>query len=403
MSAGRRALRVGFDARPALVNREGIGRYARELVRGLLADGTAPAASAEVVTPPAGAGIELRLFGSTLAAARAADAELGLPHPRARLVRWRFPSRLLHQGLAWTRLGVDDLVGGCDLFHHTQPNILRVRRAREVLTVFDALFVADAEGRTRDGGAPPGWVEPANARRMTDTLRAAAARADLVLTGCHWVARDIVDSLRIDEARVRVTYLGCDHLPLLPRMSVAEPYVLTVARVDPRKNHVGVLRAFEALVHEGRDLHWIIAGPVGWRSEEVEAAIARSPVRERITWRRAVAEDELAGLYAGASLFLWPSYAEGFGLPPLEAMRAGVPVIASNRTTLPEVLGDGAWLVDPDEEGALAAAARSLLDDEAACARLVVRGRARAAELTWARCAAETAAAYQSLAGNPGT
>lgn len=389
MNAARtpEALRIGLDARPALVNREGIGRYTRELVRALLADHAAPETR-----------VDLRLFGSTLAAARAAYAELGLPHPRARLVRWRLPSRLLHKGLALTRLGVDDLVGGCDLFHHTQPNILRVRRAREVLTVFDALFVPDAEGHTRDGGPPPGWVEPATARRMTETLRAAAARADLVLTGCHWVARDIVDSLGIDRERVRVTYLGCDHLPLLPRVHAAQPYVLTVARVDPRKNHLGVLRTFEALVHEGRDLRWVIAGPVGWRCEEIEAALARSPVRERIEWRRAVSEAELARLYAGAALFLWPSYAEGYGLPPLEAMRAGVPVIASNRTTLPEVLGDGAWLVDPDEEGALTEATRALLDDDARRAALVERGFARAAELTWARCAAETVAAYRDLA-----
>jgi glycosyltransferase involved in cell wall biosynthesis len=404
MSLARHALRVGLDARPALVNREGIGRYTRELVRALLAhDDTLLAdvetsAGGDAATPAAGADIELRLFGSTLAAARAADAELGLPHPRARLVRWRLPSRVLHKGLAWTRLGVDDLIGGCDLFHHTQPNILPVRRAREVLTVFDALFVSDAEGHTLDGGPPPGWVEPATARRMTDTLRAAAARADLVLTGCHWVARDIEHSLGIDPARVRVTYLGCDHLPLLPRVPAAQPYVLTVARVDPRKNHIGVLRAFEALVHEGRDLQWVIAGPVGWRCEVIEAAIARSPVRERIEWRRAVTEDELAQLYAGASLFLWPSYAEGYGLPPLEAMRAGVPVIASNRTTLPEVLGDGAWLIDPDEDGALAEAARQLLDDEGLRTDLVARGRTRAAELTWARCAAETLAAYRCFA-----
>jgi alpha-1,3-rhamnosyl/mannosyltransferase len=158
-----------------------------------------------------------------------------------------------------------------------------------------------------------------------------------------------------------------------------------------------VLRAFEALVREGRDLRWIIAGPAGWRSEEIEAAIAGSPARERIEWRRGVSELDLARLYAGAALFLWPSYAEGYGLPPLEAMRAGVPVIASDRTTLPEVLGDGAWLIDPGDDGALAAAARALLDDEVLRDAQVARGVARAAELTWARCAAETVAAYREL------
>lgn len=386
-----RALRIGLDARPALVNREGIGRYTRELVRALLAADGAGAGPSESLE-------RLRLFGATLAAPRAARSELGLPHPRARLVRWRLPSRAVARGLRLTRLGVDDLVGGCDLFHHTQPNVLRVRRARQVLTVFDALFVPDAEGRTRDGGPAPGWVEPETARRMTATLRSAVARADLVLTGCAWVARDIVDTLGADPARVRVTYLGCDHLPILPRRESPQPYVLTVARVDPRKNHLGVLRAFETLIREGRDLRWIIAGPLGWRCEAVEAALAASPARDRIEWRRAVSEAQLTELYAGAALFLWPSYAEGYGLPPLEAMRAGVPVIASDRTTLPEVLGDGAWLVDPDDAAALVDAARALLDDAAARGALVARGRARAGQLSWARCAAETRAAYAELA-----
>ncbi|MEZ6015783.1 MAG: glycosyltransferase family 1 protein [Planctomycetota bacterium] len=376
-----RPLRIGLDARPALVNREGIGRYTRELVRALLA---------------AEGDEELRLFGATLAPARAEDAELGLPHPRAKLRRWRVPSKLVARGLALTRLGVDDLLGGCDLFHHTQPNVLRVRRAPQVLTIFDALFVADAEGRTREGGPAPGWVEPETARRMTDTLRAAAARADLVLTGCEWVARDIVDALGVDPARVRVTYLGCDHLPILPRAEPSQRYLLTVARVDPRKNHLGVLRAFEALVREGRDLRWVIAGPVGWRCEAVEAALAASPARARIEWRRAVSERELCELYAGAALFMWPSYAEGYGLPPLEAMRAGVPVVASDRTTLPEVLGEGALLVDPDDDAALLHAARTLLDDDAARAALIARGHTRAAALSWSRCARETLAAYRS-------
>jgi len=377
-----RALRVGFDARPALVNREGIGRYARELVRALLAtDGEET----------------LRLFGSTLAPSRAAPSELGLPHPRARLVRWRVPAKAIARGLTLTRLGVDDLLGGCDLFHHTQPNVLRVRRARQVLTVFDALFFEDALGHSRTGGPPPGWVEPATARRMTADLRAAAARADLVLTGCQFVADDIVGALEVDPARVRVTYLGCDHLPVLPRRAPARPFVLTVARVDPRKNHRAVLRAFEALVAEGRDLEWIIAGPRGWRSEEVEAAIGRSPAGARIHWRTAVSELELAELYAGAALFVWPSYAEGYGLPPLEAMRAGVPVIASNRTSLPEVLGAGALAIDPEDDAGLLEGCRLLLDDPVASAALVACGMARAAELSWARTASETRAAYLAL------
>jgi len=380
------ALRIGLDARPALVNREGIGRYTRELVRALLA--------------PAGASdAELRLFGATLARARADESELGLPHPRARLVRWRVPSKVLARGLVLTRLGVDDLVGGCALFHHTQPNVLRVRRALQVLTVFDALFVPDAEGRTATGGPAPGWVEPETARRMTATLRAAVARADLVLTGCRWVAQDLVTTLGADPARTCVTPLGCDHLPVLNRRTPAREFILTVARVDPRKNHLGVLRTFEALVRAGHDLRWVIAGPYGWRCEEVVAAIERSPVRERVEWRRAVSEAELAQLYAEAKLFLWPSYAEGYGLPPLEAMRAGVPVIASDRTSLPEVLGNGAVLVDPDDGAALLEGARALLEDPTARALQVERGLSHAATLTWARCAAETWAAYRRLSG----
>ena len=324
-------MRVGIDYRPALVNREGIGRYARELVR----------AQVELSFDAS-----LGLFGYTLAPMRFSRAELGIAGSRAELLRLRIPSRFLPALLRRTKRGVDDLVGGCEVYHHTQPNRLHVRAAAEVATIFDCIYTIDADEETQAG-----YLDPEMARRMTAVARELVARAKKILVPSRFVGAEVVLSLGAKPNHVIVTPLGCDHvvrsLPPggLPRAK--EPYVLTVARVDPRKNHVRMLEAFELLVREGLPHRWLIAGPRGWRAEEFERALARSPVAGRVEWRKEVPESALARLYAEADLFLWPSLSEGFGLPPLEAMACGTPVVTSIVTSMPEICGDAALLVRP--------------------------------------------------------
>jgi glycosyltransferase involved in cell wall biosynthesis len=367
-------VRVGIDYRPALVNREGIGRYTRELVRGLVEhafDGN------------------LGLFGYTLAGRRVPRSELGLDGTRAELLRLRWPSRALPWLLARLGKGVDDLVGGCDVYHHTHTSAPHVRRAVEVATLHDCLYLY------RQGD----YVDAAAGERMATQARALAARARRVLVPSEFVGAEVVMHFGIWPSRVTVTPLGCDHvaraLPPEGFPPAREPYVLTVARVDNRKNHVRMLRAFERLVREGLPHRWLVVGPPGHGHEHFQRALARSPAAGRVEWRRAVPDAELPRLYAQADVFLFASLGEGFGLPPLEAMAAGTAVVTSAVSSLPEVCGEAAWLVEPTDEERIFEAARRLLVEPELRREHERLGIARARRFTWRETARQTLIAYR--------
>jgi len=368
-----RRMRIGLDYRPALVNREGIGRYTRELVRALI---------------ELGFDSNLGLFGYTLRGPRYDRGELGLAGTRAELLRLRLPSRAMPWLLARTGKGVDDLVGGADVYHHTQYNRLAVRRAAEVVTLHDCIYV----------GAGTGYMDDETAAGMTARAKELASAAKRVLVPSEFSGAEVVMKLGVYPSKVSVVPLGCDHVArtLPARVERArEPYVLTVGRVDPRKNHLRMLEAFEMLVKEGLPHRWVIAGPAGWRSEEFERALAESPARDRVDWRRFVPEDELPMLYAQADVMLFASLSEGFGLPPLEAMAAGTAVVTSAVTSLPEVCGDAAWLVEPTDSERIFEATRRLLSDDELRVEHETRGKRQARRFTWRETAKATLIAYQ--------
>lgn len=365
-------MRVALDYRPALTNREGIGRYTRELVRALVALGHGP---------------ELGLFGWTLAPSRASRAELGIAGGGPHFTRLRFPSRWFPPLARLTRRGVEDFCGGAQLWHHTQPSLLPVRTAREVATIFDCIY-------TRDNG----FLSREAAASMSASARRQIERSRLVLAPSDFVKQELVRTFGLDPARVAVTLLGCDHALRAAQpahASSAAETLLTVARVDRRKNHVRMLRAFEIVARARPAARWIVAGPAGHGAEDFETALASSPARAAVEWLRYVPEEQLDALHARAALFWFTSLDEGFGLPPLEAMARGIPTISSTRGSLPEVLGDGALLLEPEDEAALARETLELLADPRRAQELAERGRARAGELTWRACAEQTWSAYE--------
>lgn len=369
------SLRVGIDYRSALVNREGIGRTTREVVRALVELGHGP---------------NLALFGWTLTPSRFTRGELGLADSPARLARMRFPARWIPGLCERTGRGVDDLVGGCDVFHHTQPHLLPVRAAIEVATIFDCIYLR-----------PNGFVSPAAAETMTAAANEVVRRARAILVPSRFVADDVVLRLGAARERVHVTPLGCDHVARDARpgsLDVArERFALTVSRVDARKNHVRMLRAFERLVAEGLLERWIVAGPDGHGVETFDAAVEASSARARIDRVKHVDDRDLARLYRRASVFLFASLDEGFGLPPLEALSCGTPVVAGDNSSMPEVLGDAALLVAAEDEEAIFAAARRLLVERDLALELGRRGLARARALTWRACAEQVWQAYAAV------
>lgn len=375
-----------MDYRPALVNREGIGRYTRELVRGML---------------ELGFDANLGLFGYTLKGLCVPRAELGLEGSRAELLRLRLPSRWIPKLLARRGQGVDDLVGGCEVYHHTQPNRLPVRLARQVATIFDCIWATDA---LRTDG--PGFVDHEVAKRMRATAQAYVKEAARVLVPTEFVGADVVMTLGVHPGKVMVTSLGCDHvvrhLPPGGFEAPAEPFILTVSRVDSRKNHVRILAAFERLVEQGLSKRWIVVGPKGYGCEHFERALRQSPARKYVTWIKNANDAAVVKLYWQAELLVWPSLAEGFGLPPLEAMACGTPVITSPLTSLPEVCGDAALYVDPLDVERIHAGMERVLTEPEFAADMRKQGLTQARKFTWRQCAKDTLLAYRAATEGDG-
>ena len=366
-------MRVGIDYRPALVNREGIGRYTRELVRGLI---------------ELSFDADLGLFGYTLKKSRFNREELGLAGSRAELLRLRLPSRWMPGLMRRLGKGADDLVGGAAVFHHTQYRRLPVREAVEVATIHDCFYMAQAD-----------YLDEQAAQGMTERARALAQSARRILVPSEYVGAEVVMKLGVFPNRVTVTGLGCDHfvraLPPEPVPKAKDPTIITVARVDNRKNHLRMLKAFEGLVAEGLPHRWIVAGPAGHGAEHFARALENSPAKERVRWRKFVPEQELPRLVAEADLCLFASLAEGFGLPPLEAMAAGTAVVTSCVTAMPEVCGDAALFVEPTDTERIFEGARRILTERELREDLISRGRRRARGFTWRETARHSLIAYQ--------
>lgn len=367
-------MRVGIDYRPALVNREGIGRYTRELVRGMIEHGFDS---------------NLGLFGYTLTRKRFSLEELGLKGTKAELCRLPFPSKWLPKLLELTSKKVDDLVGGPEVYHHTSYNRLDVGRAAEVCTLHDCIYLKENAD----------YLDPKAAERMAQQARELAKRARRILVPSEFVGAEVVMHFGVWPNKVTVTHLGCDHIAReIPPDGFGkpkEPYILTVSRVDNRKNHLRMLQAFELLMREGFPHRWIVAGPPGYGSDGFRRALENSPARERVLWREDVSDEELPKLYSQADLFLFASLNEGFGLPPLEAMAAGSPVLTSCVTSMPEICGDAAWYCEPTEVERIFEGARRILSEKEFGLDLILRGRQQARRFTWRETARSTLLAYR--------
>jgi len=266
------------------------------------------------------------------------------------------------------------------LFHGLNQRLPSGRLPRAVATFHD-LFVLTGEYSTPEFRA-----------RFAAQARDAAARADRIIAVSAFTASQVVDLLGVEPAKVRVVHHGIRKLtlPPVPR----ENLILHVGAIQKRKNLERLMEAFAAI-----DPAWtlVLAGSAGYGAAEILARIERSPARARIRVTGYVSPAELAGWYARASVFAFPSLDEGFGMPVLEAMAAGIPVITSNRSSLPEVAGDAALLIDPERTDALAAALRDLTQNEDHRLEYIRRGLERAQFFTWEKTVRQTWDVYCEL------
>jgi glycosyltransferase involved in cell wall biosynthesis len=270
------------------------------------------------------------------------------------------------------------------------------RRGSLVVTIHDLAFLRIPESFPRR-----------QAWRLRWQVRANARRAAVVITGSEYSRRDLLDAYGIPENRIRVIPLAVDpaFAPVTDptaieavkrKFGIAQRYVLSVGRLNARKNLIGLIRAFER-VRPGlaEPVQLVIVGPRDFQAAALEGTIAASAWAKDILPIGTVSPDELRALLSGATAFAYPSLFEGFGLPPLEAMACGAPVICSNTTSLPEVVGDAALTFDPSRTDDMADALRLVLTDGALRADLTARGRARAARFSWRATAELTREAYR--------
>ena len=271
-------------------------------------------------------------------------------------------------------------------------------RQRHLLTIHDLTFfsIPEAHTRLRRSGAYLALVG--------HSIR----RADRISVPSAWVAAELrrqfpdvpADRTRVDPLGVAARFRPHpDPSETLRRLGVEPPYLLFVGTLQPRKNILGLLAGYRALVARRPDApRLVLAGTPGWGGEELERALADPALAGRLVLPGYVADKDMPALYSGAELFVFPSLAEGFGFPPLEAMACGTPVVAGDATALRENLAGAAELVPPGDSDALAETFARLLADERERAALSARGLERARRFTWTELARRVAASYAELA-----
>jgi glycosyltransferase involved in cell wall biosynthesis len=271
---------------------------------------------------------------------------------------------------------------GAALFHGLNQRLPRLPLRRAIATFHD-LFVMTGEYSTPEFRA-----------RFTEQARDAAERADAIIAVSAFTKRQVVSLLGVDAARVHVVHHGTRRLPETVASQPREPVVLNVGAIQKRKNIARLVEAFECL---DSDWRLVLAGSNGYGAREILDRIAASPARDRIQVTGYVSPQELAQWYARASIFAFPSLDEGFGMPILEAMAAGVPVVTSDRSALPEVAGDAGLLVDPENTGAIHHALQELTGNVDLRHDLIRRGIERVRTFTWEKAVRETWDVYRNF------
>jgi glycosyltransferase involved in cell wall biosynthesis len=266
------------------------------------------------------------------------------------------------------------------IFHGLNQRLPKKRFRKQVATFHD-LFVLSGEYSTADFRA-----------RFAAQAKEAAAGADLIIAVSAFTASQVEEFLRVPASRIRVIHHGVvpRAIPDRPR----EKIVLCVGAIQKRKNQARLVRAFRALPD---DWTLVLAGSQGFDASDAMDEIEKSPAAGRIQVTGYVSEEQIADWYGRASIFAFPSLDEGFGMPVLEAMAAGIPVIAGNRSALPEVCGSAAELVDPFSDEALADALQRLAEDQMQREELVQRGRIRAEAFRWDTAVRMTRNVYVTL------
>jgi glycosyltransferase involved in cell wall biosynthesis len=376
-----KSMRIGLDGQPLVRPKTGVGHYTLELARALAA--LRPDDSLELIAPDS---IPASIIRDTQA-----SPNLRVVSVKANVFMRRWSSIGLPRYIRRARL---------DLFHGTNYQLPLMNAKRNVLTVHDLSVFTHPE--THDVR----FARRAR-RRLPIMLRAASH----VVTPTEAIKGELTARFNLDPLRITVT-------PEAPRNSffqmkledtaavrqlfgIEDDFILFVGTIEPRKNLPILLRAFERISRmRDRRLQLVLAGGGGWLTDDFDRLVRASDFRERIRLTGYLSDEELRALYSSCKVFVYPSLYEGFGLPPLEAMACGAPVVASRIAAHEETLKDKARLIEPMDEPALAKAIVELVEDEKARQSLVKEGLAHVANFSWRKTAELTSKVYDAVFEN---
>lgn len=318
------------------------------------------------------------------------------PAQPVRILRTKAPTSRTGIRVIWEHLVAPWHIGAARLdVVHSMLNVVPLAApSRHVVTVHDLSFM-------RTPGAHPAhrrWY-------LTAATWLSVRRARAVLADSHATKVDVVELLDVNPERVHVIYPGSE-AAFRPRQEsevqafrrsqkLVRPFVLFVGTLEPRKNVDVLVRAFGVVARNGFEGDLVLAGGSGWATEAIDTALEESPVRGRIHRIGYVKQEDLPYWYCAADLVVYPSSYEGFGLPVLEAMASGTPVITSDRSSLPEVAGDAAVTVDPRDTRQLAAAMTAILSSPARRTRMSEGGLVQAKHFDWTVAAERCLSLYQ--------
>lgn len=376
-------MRIGFDISSQSLPRSGVGQYQINLLKALLS-----------IDPENFYHLYAFNFRN-----RKRFEEIGFPEGNYGIRVSAIPQRVITMWwLLFNHPSLEKVVGECDLYQVSEICIQPVKKAKTVAFVHDLTTILHPE-----------YHVPSNTFLHRERFKR-INKVDGILTNSEATKRDIVNHLKIHPDKVFVTHLGADDRfypmervevePVLRRYKLNKPFILFVGTLEPRKNVETLIRAFNELKTE----HWIphklvLVGQKGWLYKNIFKAIESSPFKSSILYLDYVADEDVPALMNGADVFAYPSFYEGFGLPVLEAMQCGCPVVTSNVSSLPEVGGKACLYVHPESADELSEKLLAVIQNKALQNEISEKGIERAKEFSWEKCAGKTLQAYQMVIG----
>jgi len=293
---------------------------------------------------------------------------------------------------------LEKVAGECDIYQISEICVQPVKKAKRVAFIHDLTTILYPDHHVKSNV----FLHKERFKNIH--------KIDAILTNSEYTKKDIVEHLQIKPEKVFVTYLGADEKfkpldalsvnPIIAKYRIQKPYILFVGTLEPRKNVQNIIKAFNQLKKTHKIPHQLVlAGQKGWKFDDIFKEIELSEFKSDIIHIGYADDSDVPALMSGAEVFVYPSLYEGFGLPVLEAMKCGVPVITSNISSMPEVGGDACLYVEPESVSQLADKLLMLINSKDLQAELSKKGIKRAGFFSWEKCAVDTLKVYRAVLG----